>query len=110
MNFHEYQQHALETAIYEGRGTITGLMYAGLGLGEAGEVQGKIKKVWRDSNGQMTREMRAKILEEIGDLLWYCAVTCSELGADINDVAVGNLAKLKSRQERGVLGGSGDNR
>lgn len=40
------------------------------------------------------------------------SVTCygTVLGLDFEHVAKLNIAKLKSRKERGVLGGNGDNR
>jgi hypothetical protein len=43
--FTEYQYRTAETAIYPGAGdptSVIGLAYVGLGLGEAGELQGKI--------------------------------------------------------------------
>lgn len=44
----EYQRIATQSAIYPGQGTPFGLMYAALGLAEAGEVQNKTKKAFRD--------------------------------------------------------------
>lgn len=103
----DYQALAIDTAVYPGKGSLSGLMYTGLGLGEAGEVQGKIKKLYRDGND--TSKYQA-IMEELGDLLWYVAATANELGYPLNIVAERNIEKLQSRKERGVLGGSGDNR
>jgi NTP pyrophosphatase (non-canonical NTP hydrolase) len=48
--------------------------------------------------------------KEIGDTFWYIAAICSELGFEMNDVAESNIKKLKDRQNRNVLKGSGDNR
>lgn len=45
-----------------------------------------------------------------GDCLWYSAELCRQLGLSLNDVAKAMLAKLKDRQERGVLKGNGDER
>ena len=110
--FEEYQLTAASTAIYPGAGTgdVLALAYLGLGLGEAGEVQGKLKKVLRDDNGTLTPEKRQAILDECGDVLWYLANLVSELGAGLEDVAAGNAEKLASRKARGVLTGSGDTR
>lgn len=108
LDMNEYQHKASETAIYPGKGEVTGLLYVGLGLGEAGEVQGKIKKVLRDDNGVVSPEKRDAILSECGDVLWYLAQVTSELNANLADVAQENLDKLAGRKERGTLTGSGD--
>lgn len=112
LNFQDYQLGAESTAIYPGAGTgdWNALSYLGLGFGEAGEIQGKLKKVLRDNGGVITDEMRTELLKECGDLQWYIANFVSELGAGLEDVAQANLDKLNSRKERGVLQGSGDNR
>lgn len=108
MDFSYYQQMAKVTAVYPPEFK---LIYPGLGIGnEAGEVQGKIKKVLRDCGGEVTPEARGSILKELGDVLWYAAMICEDLGADLNQVAQDNLTKLVSRKERGVISGSGDNR
>ena len=43
-------------------------------------------------------------------MLWYAAQLATEAGLDLDEIAEDNLAKLLSRQERGVLQGSGDAR
>ncbi len=89
---------------------LMGVMYDGLGLGEAGEVQGKIKKIIRDNGGIITPEAVDGIKDELGDTLWYIASMCENLGITLKDVAKANIDKLQDRRKRGVLGGSGDNR
>jgi NTP pyrophosphatase (non-canonical NTP hydrolase) len=84
--------------------------YDGLGLGEAGEVQGKIKKIIRDDGGNITPEHIEAIKGELSDILWYISSMCDTLGLKMEDVATYNIKKLKSRRDRGVLHGSGDNR
>ena len=110
LSFDEYQQRTALTAIYPGQGSIEGLLYTGLGLGEAGEIQGKIKKIMRDDNNHVTDDKRIAIAKELGDLLWYVSQTSTELGLSLEQIAIDNLAKLVSRQERGVLQGNGDDR
>lgn len=108
----DYQDATRETAIYPeaGTGSILALAYVGLGLGEAGEIQGKIKKILRDSNGQVSKKAKEAILAEAGDLVWYLARLFDELETTFEDVAQANVDKLFDRKDRGVLGGSGDNR
>lgn len=77
---------------------------------EGGEVAGKFKKLIRDKNGVLTDEDKKEILKELGDVLWYVNSISSLLGSSLEDVAAGNLEKLASRKDRGVLNGSGDNR
>lgn len=110
--FNNYSDDISSMAIYPeaGTGSAMALAYVGLGLGEAGEIQGKIKKILRDNGGVVTDEIRLEIAKEVGDLLWYVARTSEELGYDLEEIAQMNVSKLNSRMDRGVLGGSGDNR
>jgi NTP pyrophosphatase (non-canonical NTP hydrolase) len=48
--------------------------------------------------------------KELGDVLWYLAQLATELELDLDQIAQDNLDKLLSRQQRGVLAGSGDDR
>jgi len=106
----EYQSIANDTAIYPNKNTINGLIYTALGLGEAGEVQNKVKKVIRDDKGIVTEEKRVAIAKELGGNLWYIAMCAKELGYSLSDIANMNLNELKDRKSRGVIQGSGDNR
>ena len=108
MQLNEYQNKAIETAIY---GVGNAIIYPTLGLaGEAGEVADKVKKVLRDSNGQFSDEKKKEIAYELGDCLWYCAALARDLGYTLDEIAYGNIHKLNSRKERNVISGSGDNR
>lgn len=108
MEMNEYQSHAIGTAIYP---TEYKILYPTLGLvGEAGEFAEKVKKVLRDSGGEFTDEKRAELAAEAGDVLWYLSSATHDLGYSLDDIAQMNLDKLASRKERGVIGGSGDDR
>jgi NTP pyrophosphatase (non-canonical NTP hydrolase) len=105
----DYQNRSRATAVYPEAGD--NLTYPALGLcGEAGECAEKVKKALRDDGGALTAERRAALAAELGDVLWYAAQLATEAGLDLDEIAEDNLAKLLSRQERGVLQGSGDSR
>ena len=108
MNFTEYQQEARKTAIYPEEFKI---IYTALVLvGESGEVAEKIKKVIRDKAGNFSEEDKTEITKELSDVLWYVANLAADLDIDLGLIAAVNLEKLRSRQERDKLKGSGDNR
>lgn len=87
------------------------IVYPTLGLvNEAGEVAGKIKKIFRDKDGQITEDDRQALKQELGDVLWYLTQICTELDLTLEEVAAANLTKLFSRLERGKIKGEGDNR
>lgn len=84
------------------------LVYPAMGLaGEAGEYLDKIKKTVRD--GEDTVE-RLELAKELGDVLWYLAVSAKALGFNLSDIADINMAKLNARREAGKIQGQGDNR
>jgi NTP pyrophosphatase (non-canonical NTP hydrolase) len=109
LTFREYQQRAAATARYPDAGRNP--IYPTLGLaGEAGEVCEKVKKVLRDNGGQFDAAAIQAIQQELGDVLWYVARLAAELGLEMEQIAADNLDKLASRQARGTLAGSGDER
>ena len=109
MNFSDYQTRSRKTAIYPSIGHP--VVYPTLGLtNEVGEVSGKIKKIFHDKSGEITAANRDALKGELGDVLWYLSQVCTELEISLEDVAAHNLEKLLSRQERGKIGGEGDNR
>lgn len=103
MDFRQYQNKAVSFAIYPDTHKV---LYPTLGLcGEAGEVAEKVKKQVRD--GVFNRHEVAK---ELGDVLWYLANLCNDIGYNLDEVADMNIDKLRSRKERDMISGSGDNR
>jgi len=123
----EYQSSATHHAQYPGKGTPFGVMYLALGLAEAGEVQGKAKKAFRDDDllqiggsysdatfavkfGELNVFRRAQLIKELGGLLWYMAALCNELNTTLSEVALANLQQLAERTERDTLRGDGDDR
>lgn len=117
MEMNEYQRMALETAVYPKEFKA---IYPALGInGEAGEVADKVKKFIRDSDVIVRDGIGAIILpdakreelaKEVGDVLWYVATMAYDIGYSLEEIATMNYQKLKSRQERHKINGSGDNR
>lgn len=111
MEFSNYQNQAKRTAIYPGEYSNIGLMYVALGLcGESGEVADNIKKIIRDTNGEISSERHELLVKELGDVLWYLAMLCYELDTTLETVALRNLAKLRKRQRDNTLHDNGDDR
>lgn len=109
MNFNDYQQKSRATAQYPAIGHP--VIYPTLGLvNEAGEVAGKIKKIFRDKQGIIGEAEREALKAELGDVLWYIAQVCTELNLPMDEVAQANIDKLLDRQARGKIKGDGDNR
>ncbi len=110
MTLKEYQDQALTTMLSTGD-DFKDLLHWVLGInGEAGEVAEKVKKIIRDKNGVISDEDKKELAKELGDVLWYLAVFAQYLNVPLDEIAQSNLDKLQSRKQRGVLGGSGDNR
>lgn len=110
MTFDEYQQGAITTNLTKDD-QLKELMQQVLGLGdESGEVLAIFKKWIRDKDADILQLDKGSVKKEMGDILWYIAVIAHDLDISLDDLARTNLEKLASRKERGVLGGSGDNR
>ncbi|MEM9951354.1 MAG: nucleoside triphosphate pyrophosphohydrolase family protein [Chloroflexota bacterium] len=104
-----YQEQSRKT--YNDIETNDPIVYPTLGLvNEAGEFAGKIKKIFRDKDGEFSQEDKEALKSELGDVLWYLTQICTNLDLTLEEVAEANLDKLFSRLERGVIGGSGDER
>lgn len=109
LEFRVYQGEARKTAIYPDKGE--NIIYPTLGLnGEAGEVAEKVKKLIRDKESKYDPEFTEEIADELGDVLWYVAALCDEMGFSMANIARKNLAKLHDRSSRNKLHGSGDTR
>ena len=113
MKIDDYAQQAITTlssdyAYGDANAQLMG-MVLGLG-GESGEVLEKFKKLLRDQKGEITELDKQAIIKELGDILWYVTAVAHLLGSSLEEVARRNNAKLASRQQRGQLRGSGDDR
>ena len=128
MTLNEYQEKAMQTCMP----SCDNISYMLLNLvGEVGEFSSKIAKAIRKEDvyigGQKDMkglsklcvyphfisefvEFNEELMKEGGDILWQLFGVFSALGWTAEDVAVGNLAKLADRAERGKIEGNGDNR
>lgn len=95
----DYIQLALRTESDRALPPLTGpilprLLHAGLGLStESGEFLDALKKhIFYGKPLDHTN-----LLEEVGDLLWYCAIALDTLGGDFPSVMEQNIAKLRAR-------------
>ena len=122
MNLNEYQSKAMNTCMPSSENFS--YMFLNL-VGEVGEFASKIAKHIRkehyaigcnniipnanyfDIDDAIAKE---ELKKEAGDILWQLAGLCTIMGWDFKDVAQANLDKLASRQQRGKIDGSGDNR
>ena len=103
MDFNDYQKLAQQTAIY------TDPMYpvASLMIEAAEAADLFVKPLLRGDDVEIDR---TKVVSELGDVLWNLANMAADQGVKLEDIAVFNIEKLKSRQVRGVIQGSGGNR
>jgi len=65
--------------------------------GEAGEVADELKKVVFHEHPLD----RAKLADELGDVLWYIAALATTAGLSLDEIAQGNVAKLQRRYPQG---------
>lgn len=119
LTMQEYDDAALTTCM----DTSRNLAYMLTGLtAEVGEINDKIAKAIRkglisvDGNeityheGCNENDFVFDLMGELGDVLWFVNGLASVFGLPLAQVALENIHKLKSRKERGVIDGSGDNR
>jgi NTP pyrophosphatase (non-canonical NTP hydrolase) len=95
MDFKEYQEKANATSGAYGSGqNERHQILAALALaGEVGELCNKIKKKIAHRHNIID----AEIAEELGDILWYIAELCDAFGLSMEQVSIGNIAKLWER-------------
>lgn len=96
MTMNKYQVLAQRTATAN---TISGKIENGI-LGLCGET-GEIADIWKKYLHQGHELDKAHMIEELGDVLWYCAELAVGLGVDLAEVADRNIEKLRKRYPDG---------
>lgn len=86
------------------------LEIAGFIVIQAGRYCEIIKKCLRDNNGYVSKDIRSKLIECLGQAFFGVRALCSNHNISIQNVMKSNIDKLRSRKERGMLSGQGDNR
>lgn len=105
MDMDQYQIEASKTAVFPQEKAIE---YTAVALaGETGELCNYVGKFIRGDFEKMDRQ---KLIVESGGILWELAMFLKVNGISMNEVAEANIEKLRSRMQRGVLKGSGDDR
>lgn len=97
---HEYERQAMRTCV-DGVSERENLAIAALGLtSEAGEVANLVRKHIEQGH-PYDEAMRAKLIDEVGDVAWYVARMCRALGISLDEVLAANIAKLQRRYPDG---------
>lgn len=93
MDFNEYQKHAKRTLTDD-----ADCLNMVLGIaGEAGEVADYYKKTLYQKHGFCVN----RVIEELGDILWYIANLATMYGVSLEEVARWNVIKLQERYPNG---------
>lgn len=96
MTMNDYQQLAQRTANTKVPSAKIENGLLGL-FGEGGECADTLKKYLYQGHELDKKHM----IEELGDVLWYCAELASGLGVSLEDVAQWNIDKLRRRYPEG---------
>jgi len=104
MTFKEYQEGALNTWRHD-QTYVDQIVNASLGLGEVGEVQNIIKKVF--FHNKQDSLWHEKVADELGDVLYYIAILANKIGLSLEEIAELNNEKLSSRYPDGFKDGGG---
>ena len=96
IDFNNYQEFAYSLA--SDKCKEQPILNGVLGLaGESGECADIVKKHLFQGH-ELNKE---KLLDELGDVLWYIAITSKGLGYSLEDIAQHNIEKLSARYPQG---------
>ncbi|NQY88658.1 MAG: nucleoside triphosphate pyrophosphohydrolase family protein [Colwellia sp.] len=95
MDINEYQANAVGTQQFDSK-TEQGITIALLGLsGEVGELLTEYKKKMRD--GESYNMFRDKVIEEMGDIMWYLSSIAAYEDIEFSEILKRNLDKVDDR-------------
>lgn len=64
---------------------------------EAAEFANEVKRTFTKDYGNLTIDRRNKMVEELGDTLFYIFLLMDSLGVSIDEVMLENMTKLEAR-------------
>jgi NTP pyrophosphatase (non-canonical NTP hydrolase) len=105
---HDYQEFVKYTQKFP-QNVAQEYLIAGL-MSEAGEVAGVYKRMLRQDAGADEANTRAKMLDELGDVLWYITSLCMYHNSSLDELVARNTAKLAKRLADNTIKGQGDER
>lgn len=122
MEFNQYQEKALEFALFDTKPALkdhlgvanpwdsTAIDYALSALPEeVGELSGIFAKARRKGQGRaLSAQQVSHLFSELGDVLWNLSLIAHLYGIDLENVALYNVAKLENRKMHGKIEGSGE--
>ena len=99
MNINEYQKAALRTDYKSYEDFHTGDVSPRLDYAIIGMVteSAKLLDITKKTKKSLTPLNREKVIEELGDLLWYMNLAISELGLSYEEIAQANLTKISKK-------------
>jgi len=94
------QKRSLETWYYPDHELYHNLLPSVMGLsGESGELLELVKKINFKPGYIRTN---TKLLDELGDVLYYVSIIAHQLGVTLDELSRLNHAKLTAREENGT--------
>lgn len=96
-----------EADIPEGRRVIVHVSHLTV---HTGYIAGRIKKAYRDHDGNIDYDLRMVIAERLRSVTFHIAAIAYNFGFMLDTILQHNHDKLASRAQRGTLHGDGDNR
>lgn len=65
---------------------------------EAAELANEVKRIHTKDGGRASKERWSKMIEELGDTLFYVFLIAETLGVSIDHVMIANMEKLEKRR------------
>jgi NTP pyrophosphatase (non-canonical NTP hydrolase) len=100
MDFNEYQELTARTENHTDLNEALKEYAFGI-AGESGEVIDDIKKIVYHGHNPENFLVKEHIAQELGDLLWYLARIAAKFNVNLEDIAIGNIAKIRVRYPEG---------